>query len=390
MRLKLEQRKLCQKYVIWLSQHKMHPNQFYLAVAPKLPKVQSIKRTIRSIRQPTVGPVLPSTCNEIVFPPELTITFKGDQFLIYDSGPVEKRIIIFATGRNLLCLSQSSHWYADGTFRNVPLLFHQLYTLHGLREKDSLPLVFGLLPDKTEETYITSLQQIRNIEPLCAPLSITIDFERAMMKPCLKEFPITLQNGCFFCFSQRVFRVIQNNGLKQKYETDTRFALRMRMLPALAFGPIATVTDAFELLCDNNTFLHAAQEVVDYFEDTWIGRPNRRNGRRPPLFRHDMWNMYSRVLDDLPKTNNSLEGWHRRFETEVGVHHPNIWRFIKCLQKEQGFNEVQTEQYVGEIEPEPPRKRYLDAAKRIKRLIQAFDPNNTIDYIREIAHNLSF
>ena len=106
------------------------------------------------------------------------------------------------------------------------------------------------------------------------------------------------------------------------------------MLAASAFVPISTVKEAFELLCDNGIFHHEAQEVVDYFEDTWIRRPNRQNDRRPPLFQHDIWIMYCRGLDNLPKTNNSVEGWHRRFETEVGRHHLNIWRVIKCLQKE--------------------------------------------------------
>ncbi|XP_068224462.1 uncharacterized protein [Palaemon carinicauda] len=172
------------------------------AVAPKLSKVQSMKRTIRSIRQQTLAvPALPSTCSEIVFPPDLTIALKGDQFLMYDSGPVEKRKVIFATKRNLQCLSKSSHWYADGTFKTVPFLFHQLNTFHGLKQKVSLPLLFALLPDKTEETYIDFLQQLKKLEPLCAPLSITIDFEKAMMKACLKEFPNTEQNGCFFHLS---------------------------------------------------------------------------------------------------------------------------------------------------------------------------------------------
>ena len=66
--------------------------------------------------------------------------------------------------------------------------------------------------------------------------------------------------------------------LKQRYETDASFALPMKMLLALAFVPIPTVTEAFELLCDNDIFHHEAQEVVNYFEDTWIGRRNRRNG----------------------------------------------------------------------------------------------------------------
>ena len=117
--------------------------------------MQSRKRAIRYVREQTLaGPALPLTSSEMVFPPKLTKTFKGDQFLMYNSEPIEKCIVMFATCRNLECLSKSRLWYADGTFKTVSLLFHQLYTVHGLRENNLLPLVFGLLPDKTEETYI--------------------------------------------------------------------------------------------------------------------------------------------------------------------------------------------------------------------------------------------
>ena len=58
--------------------------------------------------------------------------------------------------------------------------------------------------------------------------------------------------------------------------------------------------------------------------------------------------------------------------------------------KKKSFNEVQIEQYVAGIEPEPPRKHYLDAAKGIKRLVQAFGPDYIVEYIQGIAHNLSF
>ena len=165
------------------------------AVALKLSKVQSMKRTIRYIGQQTLaGPALPLTSSETVFPPELNKTFKGDQFLMYDSGPMEERIDIIATRRNLKFLSKR---YADGTFRTVPLLFHQPYTVHGLRGNDLLPLVFGLLPDKAEKTYIKFLREIKNIELSCAPLSIAIDFEKVMMNACLKEFQNIEVNSCF-------------------------------------------------------------------------------------------------------------------------------------------------------------------------------------------------
>ena len=54
------------------------------------------------------------------------------------------------------------------------------------------------------------------------------------------------------------------------------------------------------------------------------------------------------------------------------------------------FSEVRIEQYVAGIEPEPPRKRYRDATKRIKSLVQTFDPHNIIDYVRGIDHNIYY
>ena len=222
------------------------------AVAPKLPKVQSKKRTIRYIRQQTLaGSALPLTSSEMAFPRELTKTFKGDQFLIYDSGRIEKRIVIFATRRNLERLSKSRQWYANGTFKTVLLLFHQLYTVHRLRKNDSLPLVFGLLPDKTEETYTKFLQEIKNIEPSCAPLSIRIDFERAMMNACLKEVLNIEINGCFFHFSQCIFRVIQANVLTQEVLTGGTCTPWRYKVPKQGVRHEASEYWLFQTICKN-------------------------------------------------------------------------------------------------------------------------------------------
>ncbi|KAF2879138.1 hypothetical protein ILUMI_27045 [Ignelater luminosus] len=65
------------------------------------------------------------------------------------------------------------------------------------------------------------------------------------------------------------------------------------------------------------------QPIVDYFEDTWIGRPGRRNKRRNPIFPHSLWNCYEATIEDLPKiNNNSVEGWHREFSQLLGASHP--------------------------------------------------------------------
>ena len=72
-----------------------------------------------------------------------------------------------------------------------------------------------------------------------------------------------------------MYRKIQQVGLQQRYAEDADFALQMRMLPALALVPANDVIQAFEQLVDH--LPAEAQSVVDYFEDTWIGRPTRRN-----------------------------------------------------------------------------------------------------------------
>ena len=58
--------------------------------------------------------------------------------------------------------------------------------------------------------------------------------------------------------------------------------MQCRMIAALAFVPPGDVVTAFETLSE-----HLPVEfdpILDYFEDTYIGRPGRRGVRRQPLF----------------------------------------------------------------------------------------------------------
>ena len=43
----------------------------------------------------------------------------------------------------------------------------------------------------------------------------------------------------------------------------------------------------------------------------------------------------NQILDDLPRTNNAVKGWHRSFQANVGAYHPNFWKFIDILKREQ-------------------------------------------------------
>ena len=64
--------------------------------AVKLPKINSLKRTIQCERtKANTVPVQPVSLLELDIPLDYQITAKNESFLLYDSGPEERRILIF-------------------------------------------------------------------------------------------------------------------------------------------------------------------------------------------------------------------------------------------------------------------------------------------------------
>ena len=82
-----------------------------------------------------------------------------------------------------------------------------------------------------------------------------------------------------------------------------------------------------------------------------------------------MWNCYASALKSMPKTNNSVEGWHTGFEATLDRVHPNIFKFVEALHREQNLIEANSEQVIAG-NPLPKKKKYLDSAKRL----QSFHP----------------
>ena len=69
---------------------------------------------------------------------------------------------MFSTEANLNLLEKTRVIFSDGTFAAVPTkLFHQLYSIHGVILGAVMPLVFALLPNKTQATYNRLLEKIK-------------------------------------------------------------------------------------------------------------------------------------------------------------------------------------------------------------------------------------
>ena len=69
---------------------------------------------------------------------------------------------------------------------------------------------------------------------------------------------------------------------------------------------------------------------------------------------------------------------------------PNIWTFLKVLQKEQALNEIQITQMMAGQQAPPQRRQYRESGQRILRIVEDFENRTAMEYLRGISHNLSF
>ena len=80
--------------------------------------------------------------------------------------------------------------------------------------------------------------------------------------------------------SQSVIRKANELGMKNAMENNLEFSTKVLCLPALAHIPLDSVVEAFELLAESMPTHEQMDELLSYFEHTYI-RGRRRRGQNP-------------------------------------------------------------------------------------------------------------
>ena len=162
--------------------------------------------------------------------------------------------------------------------------------------------------------------------------------EKAAINVFERHFP-GCTKGCYFHLQQSLHRKVGELGLKRLYEAaNGKFAISVRCIASLAFLPEEEVSECYYQMINHSDFDIRALPVAEYFEDTYIGHPTRnRTTRNPPLFPIRFWSVHGRTLDGRHRTNNLVEGWHRRFQSVLGCFRPCVFRCIQAIIKEQGM-----------------------------------------------------
>ncbi|PKC04239.1 hypothetical protein RhiirA5_422523 [Rhizophagus irregularis] len=114
-----------------------------------------------------------------------------------------------------------------------------------------------------------------------------------------------------------------------------------------------------------------ANSIMKWFKIYYIyGRIRRttRSGniiRPDPLFPPSIWSVTDNIEYTFPRTQNIIEAWHRRWNTLVG--HAHIGASCPLQKKKDREREIQ-----------------------IQTVYNDWDNREVIDFLRGIAHNLSF
>ncbi len=91
----------------------------------------SIESGLNRVRRKTT-PALPTSA-DFDIPDFYRQSLDGEQFICSDKTINKKRMIIFATAKQLEILFSSEWIFLDGTFHSCPKEFKQIYTIHGLK-----------------------------------------------------------------------------------------------------------------------------------------------------------------------------------------------------------------------------------------------------------------
>ena len=259
----------------------------------------------------------------------------SQEFLLEDSGPNDpSRLMIFGNPKVLKeRVPVTPHFYLDGTFWVTPRLFYQMVTLHCLILGQMFPILYAVLPGKSEDIYAKFFAMLHCIFErfgiLYAP-SVTFisDFEPGLISCISNVFGQGnfSHRGCFFHFCQAIYKNLGQN--TTRYLNIPEFRKAVRMLMALGFVPSADkLKYYYGLLSLYSHDHHFVDFAGGYFMRQWIVRT--------PMC---LWDWYLVPV----RTNNYVEGFHSGLKKFFEQPHLSFYKFLGhlCRHASQTANKI--------------------------------------------------
>ena len=129
------------------------------AVRGQMPKIATFWQMIQRVRtEARAAPAAPRDLQSMVIPDAYksyeSVTGQTEDFLLVDTGSGPNRILIFGRDGNMAWCGEIEVLYLDGTFKQPPPLFHQVYVI--LAERN----------DYVYATFVDAWKRFENVECL--------------------------------------------------------------------------------------------------------------------------------------------------------------------------------------------------------------------------------
>lgn len=154
------------------------------------------------------------------------------------------------------------------------------------------------------------------------------------------------------------------------------------MLKSLAFVPADKVLKYFKKM-EKKVTDESVKNVYRWFSKNYIDKQTRR-------YDPDFWTIIDNINENVPRTSNSAEAWHRRFKVIVGKKNTGVYKIIKALAKEiimskTTFNKLRTGQIIKK------NRKSTKKNKQLKLVVGSrTDYKKKTQYLSAIAHHMSF
>lgn len=256
---------------------------------------------------------------------EVQIPVQHLQYVVADYYDGHTKIVVFCMEEDRAFINDIKEIFGDATFNCTPSPFAELFIIHGEFGSTNIttnvkPILYALLSDKSSETYVTLFNLLKSQFPDWQPQKYHCDFELAALNAIQNVFPGITVVGCYFHWSQAMWR----NGKKicgqRKTKSEKRLIGLCSVLPLLPNECLQSGWDYIQLQY-NSTDSLKIKKFLRYVKNQWLSR--------------DVYSILS-VFANRHRTNNVCESWHSKINKNLNKK-TNILRLLNVLKKLTNF-----------------------------------------------------
>ena len=224
-------------------------------------------------------------------------------------------------------------------------------------------MVFVMMSSKRKQDYKKVLKKVKNMLPRPPQVEkVVADFEARMWRGMLGVFPNIKIQGCYFHWTQAIRRKIGELGLLKSFNHKGNVHTFCKKIMALPFLPQENIPPAFyglrDLVVDNPPLT----QLCNYVERQWI---------TSSFYQPRRWSVFMEEI----RTNNDLEGWHRRLNKNAKRGQIQFYLLLELLNKEASFVTIQSRLVSEGKLKRNQRKKYKGLQSKLKKLWKRYNDN---------------